>query len=133
MNNNIEPHYVSYDFAKFLKSKGFNVFCRQAFYGDVEDEEIENNEPTTTGDDFILGEYDCYAPEHWEVVDWLYKNYGIWVQTTWVKDNTFRCGVIDTDNKTEFIIRTKDEQLYHKTPEEAYSAAFDYIKTKGLI
>ncbi len=134
MNNNIELHYVNYDFAKFLKSKGFNVPCKQAFYGDVEDEDIEYNEPTTTGDDFILGEYDCYAPEHWEVVDWLNLNHGIWVSVNLEEatneDSTlkfhFTCHRI-SDNSKYWISGVFD------TPQEAYSAAFDYIKDNNLI
>jgi hypothetical protein len=134
MNNNIELHYVNYDFAKFLKSKGFNVPCKQAFYGDVEDEDIEYNEPTTTGDDFILGEYDCYAPEHWEVVEWLRVNYGIFISCEQNYKGEFWTQVHKKNDhiipRWEVIAANYDSP---NSPQEAYSAAFDYIKNNNLI
>jgi hypothetical protein len=141
MNNNIELHYVNYDFAKFLKEKGFNVPCKQAFYGDVEDEDIEYNEPTTTGDDFILGEYDCYAPEQHVVVEWLRVNYGIWVYPLPIDDEMklWQCRIVKgqpfSNLKNTLKIINHGEISYRGlySPQEAYSAAFDYIKNNNLI
>lgn len=135
MNNNIELHYVNYDFAKFLKSKGFNVPCKQAFYGDVEDEDIEYNEPTTTGDDFILGEYDCYAPEHWEVVEWLRLNHGIWIHVYYLTEEQawgWDCYRYKKENR---LLNKPAISFSMKlqSPKESYSAAFDYIKNNNLI
>lgn len=64
-----------------------------------------------------------YAYQQWEIVEWLRINHGMWVS-------------VDVDkNRTErdyfFIITQKNNhswsECYFKTPQEAYSAAFDYI------
>jgi len=117
---NITPTHVTFEQAKlinypFLTNTGYsfdgNILIREGFIA-------------TNG--WIN------RPEQWQVVEWLRVNHGIWIQPTWVNDNTFRCGVIDINNRTEYIINTKEEQLYHISPQAAYSAAFDYILNNNL-
>lgn len=75
------------------------------------------------------------SPEQWQVVEWLRINHGIWINIT---AEVYTDGI----NYLWQIINLKDYDkstgLYgdngeYNLPEEACSAAFDYIKNKKLI
>jgi hypothetical protein len=120
--NKLEPHYVDFNTAKWLKEKGFNEWCRCSY------------NPTTN----ILQEVSSQnsilpaitAPEQHQVVEWLLEKHGIFV---WV------AGYRDKTNKLTFDFYFDNQKLneksskFFKTPQEAYSAAFDYIKENNLI
>jgi len=137
----IEPTYVDYELAKWLKEKGFDLEVLH-YYIDVNGN--HSNHPTRTFDNKIVNwnsvQRRVSCPEQWQVVEWLRVNHGIWVRSTDV-------GGTDLDYK--MVIRPlsshwnyKSEKLFSPnwyamefqgdTPQEAYSAAFDYI-LKELI
>jgi len=135
----IKPTYVTWEQAKLLKEKGFDEECK--FYYDlgfkeltfhVEDtwknSEIQNGYPNGVFEK--LGKYPMIsAPEQWQVVEFLRINHGIWVivlpellngEKIRYYPSIFEKGV------------GEDIEQYFDTPQEAYSAAFDYI-LKELI
>jgi len=133
-----EPKYVTFDQAKWLEEKDFDVEVQWAFDqngGDYKDEhwDINYNSPS----------YYCYSkPEQHQVVNWLFEKYSIWVYV--------ECDVygeywfpkilpasrevwsnLDLRAKIESITRFANSP--YDNPQEAYSAAFDYIKDNNLI
>ena len=132
----IQPTYVIYPQAVWLKEKGFDIPQNKMYsygtpmFGHVKEVKFYNgdlhecastpynwndwsNKPTAT-------EY-YSAPEQWLVVEWLRINHGIWIEVRNTYDgNGYRCFF---DGK---------EHVF-QTPQEAYSAAFDYIISNNLI
>jgi hypothetical protein len=71
MNKEIEPEYVTFKQAKWLKSIGFDEECKTVFY-----------QPDNAGiciEDFVedetIGGYYTKRPEQWQVVEWLRINH----------------------------------------------------------
>ena len=135
----IQPTYVSFEQAKKLKEKRFDVHCTIAY---VEERIID---PKTGGDNFT-GVYRLVtrsrfhkryylAPEQWQVVEWLRVNHGIWVyslpidnemklwQSRIIKGQPFS----NLKNTLKIINNGKISYMGLYSPQEAYSAAFDYI------
>jgi hypothetical protein len=129
--NNIQPKYSTFEQAKWLKEIGFNEKCETSYYTHYEKLMIENNGATK-----ITPMHNYSRPEQWQVVEWLRVNHGIWIEASLIKDFTytplkiFWYGRIINLNKEEDDIHNTEE---FNTPQEAYSAAFDYIKENNLI
>jgi hypothetical protein len=127
MNNKIEPTYVTFEQAKWLKEKGFNESTLT--YWSKRDGLIENE--ITLRNHNGRGEWGTSRPEQHVVVEWLRINHGIWVYLE-IEDDmstfTWNC-VYKMKNG---ICKDYDEKFY-KSPKEAYSAAFDYIRENNLI
>lgn len=112
----IKPTYVSFEQAKWLFEKGFKGI--QIDYGL---NQMLNNSKT---------------PEQWQVVEWLRINHGIWL---YVKRG---CEIRNNEafDKFQPIIEFIPQIKFDITdlptfdsPQEAYSAAFDFIKQNNLI
>lgn len=128
----MERHYVTFEQAKLFKELGFDEPCNR-FYnnnGDISDllepEDIKyfNNRRADVQQTFA-----CMAPEQWQVVEWLLTNYGIWVS---VQPNI---PYVDNDWCFKIFENCRFELSLegYNTPQEAYSAAFDYIINSNLI
>jgi len=127
MTQEIKPTYVTREQAKWLKEKEFDL-PTYAYYSGLNfyTGEYKNHSQTTIGDTpmhkMLIGYIS--APEQWQVVEWLRVNHGIWIE------------VIETDlfQKYFFQIKRKDNTRLKdgdfNSPQEAYSAAFDYILAK---
>ena len=101
---NIQPYYCTFEQAKLLKEKGFD------------------------------GEYwsnGILRIEQWQVVEWLRVEKSIWVGVD-VNINGFFANIIREWNKKDdaWEVRSIGHVKKHITPQEAYSAAFDYVLTK---
>jgi hypothetical protein len=124
--NKVEPTYVTFEQAKWLKEKGFDSIT--AFmYGNQNVPQLEKYNETRY---IIYGDY-YLAPEQWRVVEWLRVNHGIWVYVSINGlDKTFNFNIHNYKQKGSLgnIINGG-----FNSPQEAYSAAFDYIKEKELI
>jgi hypothetical protein len=135
MNKKIQPHYVNFNTAKLLKEKGFldkNIYgevrlsqshfydCKGNLYH-IKDAFIEQ--------DFNLK--DCYnAPEQHIVVEWLRINHDIWISSDFSEVDesfTYKIHLIKSDELPRIFTNCG-----YKSPQEAYSAAFDYV-LKELI
>jgi hypothetical protein len=136
MNKEIKPTYVSFEQAKWLKEIGFDEVTNTIFMTnhitEVIFENINGLKHSDGNNPFIS------RPEQWEIIEWLRVNHGIWVEIHHIK--TF--GI----NRFHIIIWKYGEGDYHTihcdnnvgyevydTPQEAYSAAFDYILNNNLI
>ena len=126
----IEPTYVTFEQAKLLKEKGYiqkPTKLSEPYYnynGELNGDMLEYIKSYVAKNKKDLVKYSSVAaPEQWQVVEWLRVNHGIWVYVRQTHDNNF-C----------FEITGKEGDIFNmnKTPQEAYSTAFDYI-LKQLI
>jgi hypothetical protein len=134
----IEPKYVSFEQAKWLKEIDFNEECKTVFY-------VPDNSATCVVDfveDETIGGYYIKRPEQWQVVEWLRVNHNIDLQDICNYGRlckTYRMGIIFINNKNEvdmvFLrpIDTIFDFIEFNSPQETYSAAFDYIRENKLI
>lgn len=124
--------HVTFPQAQWLKNIEFDVPC-QFLYVDgkykinfeKEGDLFNNGYPSTQKPiDW------CLAPEQHQVVDWLLEKHGIWieVQCPDMKDQLFSFNIHRFQKFGSY-----GDGTGYKLPKEAYSAAFDYIKDKGLI
>jgi hypothetical protein len=150
----IEPAYVTFEQAKLLKEKGFTkengCACREGwinylFYFEGKTSEPENDSGyalDTLGNSHLIE-----RPEQWQVVEWLRVKHGIILFALPDNEEDF----IDTQkvlytpvvyratkglyNLYKELLRDKEDKSinYFNSPQEAYSAAFDYILTNNLI
>jgi hypothetical protein len=132
----IKPTYVTFEQAKLLKEKGFDVECN-SYYNFHEPKQnglrglvtpkehktgiYQDHNGEIEDDDLI-----CSAPEQWQVVEWLWVNRGIWV---WVRP--YKDHAADNNDPIQHQMNVyKNGVTVSKefnSHEEAYSAAFDYI------
>jgi hypothetical protein len=132
--NEIKLMYCTFEQAVILKEKGFDVHVRQRWI-------IAEN---LDGDKFEFlqlegGLFDwnnvkypevLSAPEQWQIVEWLRVNHGIWVEVRYYEFvKMFIYEIVGLNNNKGMTSRGVE---HFDTPQEAYSAAFDYT-LKNLI
>lgn len=109
---------VSFKIAKLLKEKGFDSKVRGIYC-------IKAITPFREGRSYLSGygidENFIYAPTIAEVVMWLYKKHGIWIEVYY--DNS----------RKEFYTVLDGEEYKFNSPIEAYKAAIDYILNNEKI
>ena len=118
----IKPTYVTFEQAKLLKHKSFNIDT-PSYYN----EKLTGNEKYSIGkrvpNYFNLLDYP--RPEQWIVVEWLRLVHGIWIEVgfdAWNKETY------------DFSISIKGKKDYHyddftqyNSPQEVYEKAIDYV------
>jgi hypothetical protein len=133
MNNKIEPYYVDFNTAKWLKEKGFNESTLT--YWSKRDGLIENE--ITLRNHNGRGEWGTSRPEQHVVVEWLRINHGIWIQVSISRYGVFYCNILQNQKTKNLDIPMSYEMICQlndfNSPQEAYSAAFDYIRKNNLI
>jgi len=128
----IKPTYVTWEQAKWLKEKGFYVKVEWAYQDKNLVHDSHYKELKNWND---KNHVDCSAPEQWQVVEWLRVNYGIWVYPLPIDDEMklWQCRIVKgqpfSNLKNTLKIINHGEISYRGlySPQEAYSAAFDYI------
>ncbi len=161
----IKPTYVSFNIAKWLKEKGFNLLLPHYYF---EDGEFKEHSLTGTNgyygeeyefeleefyknwnDNFLTkkngnrcfgcskddGYFETFsAPEQWQVCEWLRVNHSIWV-SCYPTSNPLKCQFRIYKNDNGVMGQVYDDYMGKEfnLPQEAYSAAFDYIKQNNLI
>jgi hypothetical protein len=138
MNNNIEPHYVDFNTAKWLKEKGF--IEPTLTYWSKRDGLIENE--ITLRNHNGRGEWGTSRPEQHVVVEWLRVNHGIhigidaWLQEDGSNQGYDYCVYKTWKDKIDYelkLLNSSTQIKLYNTPQSAYAAAFDYIKDNNLI
>jgi hypothetical protein len=126
----IKPTYVTWEQAKLLADKKLLIHTR---YGYTKDGVLERPH---YGETYINSDFEnsltYSAPEQWQVVEWLRIVHGIWVDVNYLKRFKFSCGITDIKEIPDEDSGIRFTSSFHESPQEAYSAAFDYI-LKELI
>ena len=123
---------VSFEIAKLLKEKGFDVPCREgwinylsSFIGEVKIPDKESN--------FVLDKLGnshlIERPTIAEVIMWLYEKHGIWIEVYIDDDSSFGY-LISKITKKERVDSPLKRQF--NTPKQAYEAGINYV-LKNLI
>jgi hypothetical protein len=125
----IKRTYVSFEQAKLLKEKGFEIPILNWYHRETK--KLNKNDLA-----FSINKLtDNYsAPEQWKVVEWLRINHGIWIVVNITIDDKWYFELYNLKDKRNSEISIVDENItdFHNSPQKAYSAAFDYI-LKELI
>lgn len=135
----IKPSYVSFEQAKLLKEKGFDEVCSNAYnlnglqyingwceYIDDDDLTIRNS---------VIKSKDVSAPEQHIVVEWLRINHGIWISVNTIEYGKWCFNYKKLEPNKDYPVLNvigKYSLKDFNSPQEAYSAAFDYV-LKNLI
>ena len=131
---NIQPTYTTFEQAKLLKEKEWQQRTKIVWLDSLGKQHlIKINLSLELNND----EYD--APEQWQVIEWLRVNHGIHVEVScdvygklwFVKLEVCSKEVWDDLDKRHNILTANRKFINeHKSKQEAYSAAFDYILNK---
>jgi hypothetical protein len=130
MTQEIKPAHVTFEQAKWLKEKGFDEECK--YYYDIEFKELTFH-IGYVGDVYKNSELtdEISAPEQHQVVEWLRVNHGIWVSVgvgnLFHRDKFFILIKKYNIDRWELTPLENERHSPYDTPQEAYSAAFDYI------
>jgi len=129
----MKPTYITFEQAKWLKEKGFNVPVYDFFFFNTSEkgygfsytkEKINHNNNSNL--------FYYSRPEQHQVVEWLRVNHGIWIEVHgWTNQPVNK--EIWKECYQSFINGDATNVSIFKTPQEAYSAAFDYIRNNNLI
>jgi hypothetical protein len=134
MTQKIEPVYVTFEQAKKLKELGlvansdkYWVKMTKDEYTEMSDISLEDLDNSIgIGGNLVITKY-----QQWQIVEWLRVNHGIWVYPQ-ITGNSFTQHYIPMIapklNPNNTIQLAK-----YNSPQEAYSAAFDYILNNDLI
>ena len=141
---NIQPTYVTYEQGKLLKKIDFDIPTIKFYYFNDKRHWHKDGEIGEGFNDEYWGDNtnlnwnkdgklpfkpfsECVsAPEQWQVVEWLRVKHGIWISVKRDYHNGALLGFESMiDNEEGFI-----DCGAFDTPQEAYSAAFDYILKK---
>jgi hypothetical protein len=118
---NIQPIYATFELSKLLKEKEWQQRTKMVWLDFLGKQHLRE---VNLSLELNNAEYD--APEQWQIVEWLRVKHGIWIYLIPAEDNKnvykpfFRGEKIKDFHLTEFF----------NSPQEAYSAAFDYILKK---
>lgn len=147
----IKPTYISFEQAKLLKEKGFDIPTVKFYYLHDNRKWHQDGELGEGFNDDYWGDNtnlnwnkdgrlpfkpfsDCVsAPEQHTIVEWLRITHGIWIQIFPIGENKemkYYCKIIKNDNGWVKIVHQISTIVI--TPQEAYSSAFDYV-LKELI
>lgn len=135
----IKPSYVTFEQAKLLKEKRFDEITDTIFMTNHSSEVIFENINRLKHSDGVNPFVS--RPEQWQVVEWLRINYGINVlpieSYTYPDEikNRWKYQIVNKQEKDRDIFNKKffiESDYEFQSPQEAYSAAFDYV-LKELI
>ena len=139
----IKSTYVTFEQAKLLKEKGFNepvFYCYNLDGTDkrLDDLWLQSCEGGMSLEDWLI-DYNLFhfelvsKPEQWQVIEWLRFNKGLdlWVETGYADNSKKYYPKCTKDGHNKNLLQ-KMFPFEFKSPQEAYSAAFDYV-LKNLI
>jgi hypothetical protein len=134
----MEPKYVTYEQAKWLKEKGLDyhkIFEDFSIYYDYNvTGEYHRRHYSDFSESVFPNDLWIPIPEQHQVVEWLRINHGIWVESLHrgdMGDFIFKVVELNENNWKKHPHYIHNEGF--NSPQEAYSAAFDYIKDNNLI
>jgi len=132
----MKPAYVTFEQAKLLKVKGFDVPVLAMYHNEELIYGGADYNHNSTEEQKLWNYLKLSAPEQWQVVEWLRVKHGIWISIQldeYKVDKMYYEYTINTINVEErFGFEHNRRLLNFISPQEAYSSAFDYV-LKELI
>jgi len=141
MNNKIEPTYVTFEQAKWLKEKGFDVACSALFISASEYQLIDISDFKSKHNSNKFWPNDISAPEQHQVVEWLLQNHRLDIIIKYPESKTNKVEGINSVYYDLEIYKLQGGDAYKvykfigisDKKQKAYSSAIDYIKDNNLI
>ncbi len=157
----IQPAYATIDQSKMLKEKNYIEECQQHYQLALTSKKHRDDgysgpfgwkrgECERISCYFVNGGandlsnkdwYQCAAPMHWEINEWLKINHGVWIEIKpdcygeyWYS-NIAVCSknvLDDVDRRNLITSGIEVFGNYHKTSYDAFSAALDFLLTKFI-
>jgi hypothetical protein len=124
MNNNIEESRVTFDVAKLLKEKEFDIETIESYCSSVNDSMIVKLFPRVQQYKPNVKE-EWYAPTQQLAIDWIRINFGIYIILDWDGDEYFCATRKVVDSKMVIDVFG----LRFNKPEEAKEAAINHVLT----
>ena len=122
----IESTYVTFEQGKILDNK---IISKKVY----DNGKLKNKPSFSMSSIHDYGGKVLYAPEQWQVVEWLRLKYGMWIQPIYQINSYWGFDIQKLDPKSILSGSTWAHMGKFKSPQEAYSAAFDYIFKNNLI
>jgi hypothetical protein len=138
----IKPTYTTFEQAKWLKEKGFDIWVSKHYDGYSPDKlrcsngfKIPRCCPQVEPFDYMSLNQVYYAPEQWQVVEWLLQNHRLDIIIKYPESKTNKVEGINSVYYDLEIYRLQGGDAYKlykfigisDNKQKAYSAAFDYI------
>lgn len=125
MNNNIKENYVSFEIAKLLKEKGFDVHCNSYYYGAYRNSVENVGNYNSTDQDVDEPHYS--QPTTALAIKWIRENFGIhiWIQALNIVHSKWYFAITkkgDGHNLYDGCLKHD----YYNSPEETENAAILY-------
>lgn len=125
----MKSNYISFKQAKLLSKKGFTRengwACRTGWVNYLTPFTGQTGHPETDSGysfDDLGNPHLIECPTYYEVIEWLLQDFNIWLYEFRHNENEFYWSIDANIIESEF---TSDDSF--NSPQEAYSAAFDYI------
>jgi hypothetical protein len=129
----MEPTYITYEQACGFKDKGLDFWCKYRYSDFSGIIRLQEN----------VSDIFPYAPEQWQVLEWLRINHGIDFNISRLPTEAVHVSKEKGKNilkdyaiwlsKQDLEPKGINQTFYGDTPQEAYSIAFDYILNNNLI
>ena len=139
----IQPSYATFEQAKKLKEKGFTkengYACREGWINYLYSFTGATGTPENDSGyvlDTLGNSHLIERPEQWQVVEWLRVNHGIHLEVScdvygelWFANLKVCSKEVweDEDKRHNIITAHQKFDNQHKSKQEVYSAAFDYV------
>lgn len=121
---NLQEDYCSFEVAKLLKEKGFDVPCHYAYHGGIKIPDFHRHIRNFNGEEYANLRYEWYsAPTHQMAMKWLREVHGIWFLIYFTNDEKWDCGIYDVKSPDEL---NKGVEFNCDTYEGAVELALKY-------
>ena len=147
--DNVKNHYVDFYTAEWLKSIGFDeytdcyyyplTFNKRPIWENSKEYYTNYYDEAPLGVSFEKNKWNSHTPEsnfiarpeHWQVVDWLFKKHKIWISVDVEYDKdylAFWYSIKQLTKQNREVIQSND----FSSPEEAYNEAFTYLRLNNI-
>jgi hypothetical protein len=132
----IEPTYATFEQAKWLKEKGLNIKVYKEYTPQFDFlTDTDRSANCVIGGECAIkyaAEDSFAAPEQWQIIEWFLQNHDIFISILCDigNDLIFTYKIYSVEVGVEICLMNGKN---YDTPQEAYSAAFDYIRLNNLI
>lgn len=121
---------VSFEIAKLLKEKGFDLITRKSWRISIDPEKHNYTKPVTDEDTYFHNVKESYsAPTIAEVIMWLYKKHKIWIELKMYLNGSFYYEVKKQSDIgwRKIAVNMGSGEIYWDTPQAGFIDAIESI------